>query len=121
MISLLTLYPTPIIVVAPKKFANDTLYHGTIYRYLGHCLENEIYDNIVEPEYNDIYVSWSKNPTNSYIESKLYGTKTLLTCKIENNYYGIDLEAFCVVRGNEAEVVFPTIKETITNIEYIDG
>lgn len=44
---------------------------------------------------------------------------TLLTCKIDEPYYGIDLEAFGVVRGEEAEVVFPTIKETITEIKYI--
>lgn len=31
----------------------------------------------------------------------------------------IDLEAFGVVRGEEAEVVFSTIKETITEIRYI--
>lgn len=44
---------------------------------------------------------------------------TLLTYKIDEPYYGIDLEAFGVVRGEEAEVVFPTIKETITEIRHI--
>lgn len=43
----------------------------------------------------------------------------LLTCKIEEPYYGIDLEAFGVVRDQEAEVVFSTIKETITEVKYI--
>ena len=73
----------------------------------------------VEPQYNNIYVSWSKQPQNHYIENKLYGTMTLLTCKVDEPYYGIDLEAFGVVRGQEAEVVFPTIKETITEVKYI--
>lgn len=44
---------------------------------------------------------------------------TLLTCKVDEPYYGIDLEVFGVVRGQEAEVVFQTIKETITEIRYI--
>lgn len=33
--------------------------------------------------------------------------------------YGIALEAFGVVLSEEAEVVFATIKETITEIRYI--
>lgn len=59
-------------------------------------------------------------PQNHYIESKLYGTMTLLTCEASEPHYGIDLNAFGVVRGDEAEVVFPTIADAITNIEYID-
>ena len=70
-------------------------------------------------QYNNIYVLWSKQPQNHYIENKLYGTMTLLTCKVDEPYYGIDLEVFGVVRGQEAEVVFQTIKETITEIRYI--
>ena len=45
---------------------------------------------------------WSKQPQNHYIENKLYGTMTLLTCKVDEPYYGIDLEVFGVVRGQEA-------------------
>lgn len=45
---------------------------------------------------------------------------TLLTCRIDEPYYGTDLEVFGAVRGNEAEVVFPTIRETITDIKYIE-
>lgn len=102
-----------------KSFADEVLYRGSLYRYLGKGSAEENTDKRIEPQYNNIYVSWSKQPKNYYIESKLYGTMTLLTCKIDEPYYGIDLEAFGVVRGEEAEVVFPTIKETITEIRYI--
>lgn len=104
-----------------KDRADKALYRGTLYRYLGHgsCNEKNIEERI-EPEYNDIYVSWSKKPNNHYIQSKLYGTMTFLTCEIPEPYYGIDLEAFGVVRGDEAEVVFPTLQETLTSIEYIE-
>lgn len=102
-----------------KSFADEALYRGLLYRYLGYgFVEKNAYKR-VEPQYNNIYVSWSKQPKNHYIESKLYGTMTLLTCKVDEPYYGIDLEAFGVVRGQEAEVVFPTIKETITEVKYI--
>lgn len=102
-----------------KSFADEALYRGLLYRYLGYGFVEKNADKRVEPQYNNIYVSWSKQPKNHYIESKLYGTMTLLTCKIDEPYYGIDLEAFGVVRGQEAEVVFPTIKETITEVKYI--
>ena len=102
-----------------KSFSDEVLYRGSLYRYLGKGSAEENADKRIEPQYDNIYVSWSKQPKNYYIESKLYGTMTLLTCKIDEPYYGIDLEAFGVVRGEEAEVVFPTIKETITEIRYI--
>ena len=102
-----------------KSFADEVLYRGSLYRYLGKGSAEENTDKRIEPQYDNIYVSWSKQPKNYYIESKLYGTMPLLTCKIDEPYYGIDLEAFGVVRGEEAEVVFPTIKETITEIRYI--
>lgn len=103
-----------------KDFADDALYRGTIYRYLGHGSNGADADRKVEPEYNDIYVSWSKMPNNNYFQSKLHGTITLLTGVIAEPYYGIDLEAFEAARGNEAEVVFPTLAETISSIEYIE-
>lgn len=99
--------------------ADKVLYRGSLYRYLGHGSAKCNTNNRIEPQFNNIYVSWSKNPKNYYIESKLYGTMTLLACKIDEPYYGIDLEAFDVIRGKEAEVVFPTIKETITEVRYI--
>lgn len=103
-----------------QDLAHESLYHGVLYRYLGHGSVEEDIDSKVEPQYNNIYVSWSKQPQNHYIESKLYGTMTLLTCEVSEPHYGIDLNAFGVVRGDEAEVVFPTIADAITNIEYID-
>lgn len=102
-----------------RDFADGALYRGTLYRYLGRGCVEEIVSNAIEPEYNNIYVSWSKREKIPYIEDKLYGTMTLLTCKIDEPYYGIELEAFGVGRGQEAEVVFPTIAETVTEIRYI--
>lgn len=102
-----------------KSFSDEVLYRGSLYRHLGKGSVEGNTDKRIEPQYDNIYVSWSKQPKNYYIESKLYGTMTLLTCKIDEPYYGIDLEAFGVVRGEEAEGVFPTIKETITEIRYI--
>ena len=57
---------------------------------------------LIKEENHNIYVLWSKQPQNHYIENKLYGTMTLLTCKVDEPYYGIDLEVFGVVRGQEA-------------------
>ena len=101
-----------------NDFANKALYQGTLYRYLGHSI-HENCDETIEPIYDDFYVSWSKNPRNSYIESKLCGTMTHLTCEVSGDYYGIDLSAFGVVRGEEAEVVFPTIEGTIVKKKYL--
>ena len=98
------------------RLANAMLYRGPIYRYLGNNYPTK---NIVKPIYNNIYVSWSKNKTNNYIESKLYGTKTWLACEIAEPLYGIDLDAIGCSRANEREVVFPTIENCITQIEYI--
>lgn len=100
-----------------NKFANDSLYKGTLYRYLGHG-NSKSANQAVIPEYNDIYVSWSKSPDNTYLQSKLYGIKTLLTCECDDTHYGIDLECFGVSLNSEQEVVFPTLKDKITNIEY---
>ena len=99
-----------------KNSAKGTLYQGTVYRYLGY---NYPVNNSepIHPEYNDIYVSWSKRREFGNILTKLYGTRTLMTCCIEGNNYGIDLEAFGVSR-NEYEVVFPTLKDNVTDIEY---
>lgn len=114
-----------------QNLAESILYQGKIYRYLGHSsCENS--KSPVEPIYDDIYVSWSKEPNNPYIESKLYGTMTWISAEIKAPYYGIDLEGiekavllitdkeFTISRGNEHEVVFPTIKECITEIKHIE-
>lgn len=103
-----------------SSFANKALYQGKLYRYLGHGDSTEDVYSRVEPQYNNIYVSWSKEEKNSYIESKLYGTMTILTCELEGDYRGIDLESFGVSKANESEVVFPTLQNTIIDIKYID-
>ena len=113
-----------------KEFLKNIKYNGKLYRYLGNG--NPINKKkIIEPIYNDIYVSWSKEEKNSYIESKLYGKMILLYCDTSNKHFGIDLErfqefynktfkeSFYISRGNEREVVFPTIKETIYDIKYL--
>lgn len=113
-----------------SKFLKYIKYNGKLYRYLG----NGNFINkkkIIKPIYNGIYVSWSKEEKNSYIESKLYGKMTLLYCETSSKLFGIDLEGFqwfynktfnnnfYISRGNEREVVFPTIKETIYDIKYL--
>lgn len=114
-----------------QECANNILYRGKIFRYLGHPSGDDC-DSKIEPIFNDIYVSWSKEPTNLYIESKLYGTMTMLSAEINEPYYGIDLEGIekaitiltneeCrMSRGNEREVIFPTIKKCITEVKYIE-
>lgn len=99
-----------------RRIAANMLYTGKVYRYLGNKFQPE---KIVKPSYDNIYVSWSKHPQNNYIESKLGGNITWLSCEITAPRYGIDLEAIKSSRGNEAEVVFPTIKECVTEIRYI--
>lgn len=101
-----------------SKFARATLYQGHVYRYLGHLSNSEKFDKI-EPNFNNLYVSWSKEEHISYIESKLYGTITHITCDISGDNYGIDLTQFGISKKHESEVVFPTIKECIKKIDYI--
>lgn len=103
-----------------RSLADEALYQGKVYRYIGHGNASGDCKSRIEPEYDGIYVSWSKKSNNHYVQSKLYGTMTFLTCDIDGTYYGIDLDAFGVVRGDEAEVVFPTIEERITEIQYIE-
>ena len=114
-----------------QESADMILYQGTLFRYLGHH-SPEDNDCKVEPIYNDIYVSWSKENDNSYIKGKLYCTMTWMSAEIRDPNYGIDLEGLeeaiyrlvgieCrLTKGNEHEVVFPTIKECITEIKYIE-
>lgn len=103
-----------------QKLAKAALYQGTLYRYLGHEYSNyEKSSEKIEPEYNEVWVSWSKNKKNSYIESKLYGTITRITCHT-STLYEIDLSVFGVSAGNEEEVVYPTIADQIDKIEYLE-
>lgn len=112
-------------------FSKNIKYKGTIYRILGYsnCLDRNKNKSII-PKYNDIYVSWSKNKDNSYLESKLYGKKTRLTAVIDKDKFGIDLEKIeefietiydenlYISRGNEREVVFPTLEECVKEVIY---
>ena len=98
------------------RVASKCLYRGKVYRYLGN---DHPTDAVVRPIYDSIYVSWSKEPKNDYLLSKLYGTITWMSCEINAPFYGIDLDALGCSRANEHEVVFPTIEECITEIKYI--
>ena len=102
-----------------NKVAEALLYQGKIYRYLGYYSAHDYRKGAIVPEYDGIYVSWSKEPKSSYIESKLYGKITWIEAEIKPPYFGIDLEAIGSSRGNEKEVVFPTLKDCVTNIKYI--
>ena len=103
-----------------NELAATALYQGVVYRYLGYDSPMNNTKQRIRPIFDGVYVSWSKLPRNDYIELKLYGTKTIITGCISNDYYGIDLEPFGVVRGDESEVVFPTIEQTIKRIVYIE-
>ena len=105
-------------------------FHGTVYRYLGKCdPRNNRKKEIVKPEYNDVYVSWSKSERNTYLESKLYGPRTWMKAEIQEPYFGIDIRGFeewCekwlgyapfITRGDEREVVFPTFEKCIVEVK----
>lgn len=100
-----------------ERVANAMLYRGTVYRYLG---KNYPSDEVVVPYYDGIYVSWNKQDGNSYLLSKFYGPVTKITCKIAEPMYGIDLDILECTRGNEQEVVFPTYKQCVAEIQYLD-
>ena len=75
-----------------QNFLDSVMYRGEVYRYLGYPSPNQ--RKAIELKYNDIYVSWSKNKENLYLESKLYGKMTVLSGKIEEPHFGIDIECF---------------------------
>ena len=99
-----------------ERVANAMLYRGNVYRYLG---KNYPSDEVVVPCYDGVYVSWSKQDGNCYLLSKLYGPVTKITCEIAEPLYGIDLDILECTRGNEQEVVFPTVEQCITEIKYL--
>lgn len=110
-----------------SELAEKMLYKGKLYRYLGHASCSEDYVSRIEPEYNDIWVSWSKRDvrTIGYFNSKLYGTKTVLICEVTDKM-GIDIGGFDeifgtnLVRGEESEVVYPTFKDAVTDVIYLE-
>lgn len=109
-----------------KEFAMMVTFSGVIYRYLGSG--SPCNKECVEIEYNDIYVSWSKNEQNDYIEGKLYGPLLWIKAQTSPFDYAIDLEGLDkfyqkitgenkgVVRGKEREVVYPTKRECILEV-----
>lgn len=115
------------------SFADMLTYHGAVYRYLGLAdYRNYRRKEIVEPEYNNIYVSWSKSESNSYIVGKLYGPITWMKATIKEPDFGLDIHGFeewCkkwyggsnfITRGEEKEVVFPTLEKYIEEIKYFN-
>ena len=100
-----------------RDLTEKALFQGTVYRYLGYGYPTNESIYPIKPRYNGIYVSWSQKRVFGNVLSKLYGTKTLLTCHIDSENYGINLRTFGVSK-NEYEVVFPTIESTIVDIEY---
>ena len=100
-------------------FANAVLYEGVIYRYLGYGEPGPTTRKPIRPLFDNIYVSWSTEATLSpYMSSKLYGVKTLLTAETKGDY-GINLARFNLTQ-QENEIVYPTHKESITNIAFVD-
>ena len=105
-----------------RCFADKVLYQGTVYRYLGYSSNSRLSKAAPKNvEYDGIFVSWSKNATVLSIEVKLCGIITRITSDISGDKYGIDLTAFGVSKADESEVVFPTLKECVTNVEYADS
>lgn len=110
-----------------RKIADRILFNGTLYRYLGHSSGDNEYCSPVEPEYNGIWVSWSKDDVRDipYFNTKLYGVKTFLVCET-GKLKGIDLSGWDalfdtnIVRPSESEVVYPTIKESMVDVIYLD-
>ncbi len=99
------------------KVAYTMLFRGTVYRYLG---RHEFTKKKVVPKFDNIYVSWSQCAENDYILSKFYSPITFMACEIQSPYYGINLDAIGCSRGEEHEIVFPTIKKLVKEIKYID-
>ena len=98
--------------------AESLLYQGKVYRYLRYGAPSGCKKKAIVPEYDGIYVSWSKEPKNSYIEGKLYGKITWIEAEIKPLYFGIDLENMGISRGKEREVVFPTLENCVKKIKY---
>ena len=98
-----------------KEYANEVLYQGKLYRYLS---SDKFSAKSVDVEYSNVYVSWSKQKENN-VKGKMYYPYKILTCEMSKEMYGIDIEAIGVSKYLEFEFVFPTIKETIINVEEV--
>ena len=113
-----------------SEFVRCARYQGDIYRYIGSDSPCRKCEGV---EYNEIYVSWSKEKENSYIMGKLYPPIYFMHAKLSGKFYGFDIERFDglysqiyhkqsnIAKGTEREVVFPTMKEVNIDIrEVID-
>ncbi len=118
--------------VMESSLAELMMFRGTVYRYLGIAdSRNYRKKQKVNPEYNNIFVSWSRSERNAYIEGKLYGPRTWMKAEIMEPEFGIDIHGFelwCekwlgessfITRGEEKEVVFPTLEKNICEIKYL--
>lgn len=97
------------------------LYQGPMYRVLGNGYEHINIRKYIEPEYDGIFVSWSKseNIPTPYMKQKLYGPITKIKSIADGINYAIDLEFWGVSNSNEREVVFPTTRLAVENIKYL--
>lgn len=101
-----------------KKRKYKYLYQGTVYRYLGNFSDSENLEDKIE--YNDIFVPWSKNKNViKCLEYKLHAPYIKLTTKINGNNFGIDLKKFGIQKNEEREVVYPTKRENIIDVQII--
>lgn len=109
-------------IQALREFADEALYQGVAYRWLGYGTPCDSMKTARKVIGNNIYVSWSKksNAAKS-IKDKLCGTITEIACEISGEYYAIDLMAFFKepINNEEEEIVFPTIKNLIIKTEVI--
>lgn len=108
-----------------RSLSEHTLYEGTIYRYIG---AKQRKDSAPEVICDGIYVSWSKDPYNTYILDKIQTKCTWIKCEVVAPMFGIDVEGFeiwyrkhidkriNIAKGTEREIVFPTIKDYIVGI-----
>lgn len=107
---------------------NSVVYVGDIYRYIGTGVGSGKYG--VKPYFSDTYVSWSTNKESHYMESKLRGVKTRLSCLIAAPCFGISILGCAsfnkkflggtnlYMAGAECEVVYPTLKDSVYCVEY---
>lgn len=107
------------------NLADNTIYQGIVYRYIGAKERDCSAPDII---YNNIYVSWSKEPYSDYIFNHIHTETTWIKCKIDAPMFGIDIEGFenwckkhfdkkiSISKGTEREIVFPTLKECTLDI-----
>lgn len=101
-----------------RDYANNSLYQGRVYRWLGYSGgEDEDKDVIVN--YDNLYASWSTLPRCSYTLSKLYGKVKRVTLDIPVGHFGLYLPVLSCefTKVHEQEVVFPVLEEYVVAVE----